>query len=324
MQKESAKIREPKSGCMLHLKDLLRSGSLKKLATPIALVAAISLQLSSFTSCAYNTTAIQKSTNWAGYVAQKSTGSINQVQGSFTVPKITSGCDAYMSAPKSIRMPPKVAIWVGIGGDSEKSLVQIGIVATYGEVIYHEIRGFGKSMFEESTLPIATYYGFYEALPRDSVKIPGLAIYPGDTMFASVAKVSGSKSSFILTLTDLSRKEKSFTMNLAVPTGDGYGTPHLSAEWIVEKVSTGISYNSRQYPMAGFGEVQFNNSKFATSGAHGGRLAEKSAADGNIVSSYLRGTDMLGKGYDIASPTPLGQGGEGFDVLDSECTPSGS
>ena len=326
MHKEPTHDGEHKSSRIRQLKEIIRPLAPMNIARSAILCAAIAMQLLSFTSCGNDSITYQSSGNWAGYITEQKGHDVVQVQGTFTIPTVTKGCDAFMSPPKDSGMLPKSAIWVGIGGVDEASLVQVGVIATYGKITYRKVNNSDASIFKESIRPVATYYGFYETLPYASVKIPQLAVRPGDKMLASVRKVLGTNDSFVVSLKDLSRNEKPFSLTLNSPIGDGYGVPHMSAEWIVEKVSTNTSPNAPQYPLAGFSDIQFRNSGFKTSISPPGDSVsvQNRIADGEVTNIHIFGIDALHKNYDLATPSSLLQGGSGFNVYDSKCTPSGN
>ncbi len=321
MHREGDSATEHKSGRIERLKEMLRPRAPKNIARPLVLCAAIALQLFSLTSCSYDSITYRGSANWSGYITEQKGRDIVQVQGNFIVPAVTRGCDVSISPPKNASTLPKTAIWVGIGGVDEKSLVQIGVIATYGKIVFSKITAHNTGMLHELIRPVATYYGFYETLPFDSVVISKLAIYPGDTMRAGVYKVPGTIDSFVVTLQDLSRKEKPFSLTVKPPIGNGYEIPHLSAEWIVEKVSTGISANAPLYPMAGFKKVQFSNSGFETSSSFPSSLifARNNVANGAVTNVQIYGMDEFNRNYNLAEPSSLLHSGSGFDVMDSKC-----
>jgi len=155
------------------------------------------------------------SSNWAGYAVTGATNSVSFVNGSWTVPTV-SGCRAGSSSYSSF--------WVGIDGYSSSSVEQTGT----------------DSDCHGAT---AQYYAWYEFYPSPSHTISGLAIHPGDVIYASVAFAS---SKFTVTLTDTTTG-KSFSLSATVSAAQ-----RTSAEWIAEAPSSG-----RILPLANFGTVGF-------------------------------------------------------------------
>jgi len=99
------------------------------------------------------------SLSWAGYIIEKDSNSKFEVMGvnaSWIVPEVNvSSGDGYSSA------------WIGIGGQSDKSLIQVG---TEHDVVNGQ----------------DTYTAWYELLPSFAVRLTSIAVSPGDTMIASI------------------------------------------------------------------------------------------------------------------------------------------
>lgn len=158
------------------------------------------------------------STNWAGYAATGSTGSVSFVNGSWIVPTIVGKC------------PTKAqysSFWVGIDGFSSSTVEQTGTDSDCSH---------GK----------AVYYAWYEFYPSPSVKISSLTISAGDTILASVS-YSTSTSKFTVSLADHTTG-KSFST-----TGSVSSAQRTSAEWIAEAPSGSRGILS----LADFGTVDF-------------------------------------------------------------------
>lgn len=144
------------------------------------------------------------STNWSGYAALPSTGSVSMVSGSWTVPTATpiAGANNTYSS-----------FWVGIDGYNSNTVEQIGT----------------DSDIQNG---VATYYAWYEMYPAASKDI-ALAVNVGDTITASVTYTA--PSSYTLKLTDTKTGGTfSTTQKLA-------GASNSSAEWVAEAPYAGNS-----------------------------------------------------------------------------------
>jgi hypothetical protein len=171
------------------------------------------------------------STNWSGYAAETSlrspqTGSVTAVSGSWTVPAASGSGTAYS------------AVWVGIDGYQSSSVEQIG---TEQDVVNGQ----------------AQYSIWYEMYPLGSVTITTMTIKPGDSITASVQYTN---SQFVLTITDTSQGNDSFTT-----TQSASGAQRSSVEWIVEAPSS----NYGVLPLANFGTVAFSNATATINGTTG-------------------------------------------------------
>ena len=159
------------------------------------------------------------STNWAGWAATGSSGSVSDVKGSWIVPKIQGTCPAGKYQYSSF--------WVGIDGYSSSTVEQLGT----------------DSDCQSGT---ATYYAWYEFYPNPSHLISKLTIHPGNVITAEVKYVSGH---FTVKMTD-KNTSVSFSKNATVTSAK-----RTSAEWIAEAPSS----SSGVLPLANFGTVYFGN-----------------------------------------------------------------
>jgi hypothetical protein len=162
------------------------------------------------------------SAQWTGYVTMSSLlfrqDVVTGVNGSWTVPAVTNSQDDVYSA-----------IWVGIGGYGESTLIQTGTL--------QGIRN-GKII----------YYAWYELLPNTAVQIHSLHVEPGDKMEASVTLIEENKHLWLIEISDLTKNEtykRTFS----------YTSSRLSAEWIVERPSIGGKITT----LANFGAASFSN-----------------------------------------------------------------
>jgi Peptidase A4 family len=184
------------------------------------------------------------SLNWSGYAAEQgsnlnspTTSAVTAVGGTWVVPSVTGSTTGYSSD------------WVGIDGFNSNSVEQIGteedvVVGRHGKVTTSD-------------------YAWYEMYPSGSVEIPNFNIKAGDTISAEVSyqSTSGRKSSFTLTITDVTENE-SFTTTQSIPT-----PARSSAEWIVEAPSSSRGV----LPLDNFGTVQFTGA-WATLGGTTGAI----------------------------------------------------
>ena len=132
------------------------------------------------------------SSNWAGYAVNS--GPYTSVSGQWTVPTLTaSRRDGYS------------AMWVGIDGFDNASLIQAGTEADY----------YGGA---------AHYSAWWEILPASAETVPTLSVRAGDTITVSIARVSSGR--WRIAIKDSRGGSYSTTRSYA-----GAGT---SAEWIEE------------------------------------------------------------------------------------------
>jgi Peptidase A4 family len=172
------------------------------------------------------------SPQWAGFVSMSNLllrqGVATKVSGSWIVPAVSpSQGDAFS------------AIWVGIGGYGENSLIQTGT-----------LQGYRNGGF--------TYYAWYELLPNTAIRIQGINVEPGDEMTASVSLVDANQNSWLIEINDVTTGE-SFSKTVV------YNSARLSAEWIVERPT--ISGNISD--LASFGSVTFADCQASIGGITG-------------------------------------------------------
>src|SRR5215472_9175053 len=151
-------------------------------------------------------TASTTSVNWSGYAVETNLASpqayaFTDVQATWTVPSLSPSASSNQNAYSST--------WIGLDGDSSKTVEQIGIEQDYVN---------GK----------AVYYAWYEMYPKSPVKLD-LVIQAGDTISAEV-KYLGNNT-YQLTLNDVTSGHFS-TIQV-----DSKLPIRSSAEWIEE--STG-------------------------------------------------------------------------------------
>ncbi len=170
--------------------------------------------------------------DWAGYSAASDLlvpqPQVSSVSGSWTIPTLSPSSSSLFSAA-----------WIGIGGQGEPTLIQVGS--------QHDNEG-GN----------AHYSLWYEMLPTDSIAITTVKIAPGDVISASITQVSNGKQEWLIQITD-------------VTTGQGfsqyfqYNSSQLTAEWIVERPIV----NNQLSMLANFGSITFNNISAQIGGSAG-------------------------------------------------------
>jgi hypothetical protein len=169
------------------------------------------------------------------------------------------------------------ATWIGIGGVSTNDLIQVGtqnIITPNGQV---------------STA------AFYELLPNYSQSISSVTVTPGDTITASLVKISGNQ--WTISITDQTNGQ-SYTNSVS------YASSQSSAEWIEEDPS--FSTN-RQIPFDNFGTASL---------ADGATIINGSAV--SIAGSQAQAITMLNKaGQTVATPSAIGSDGASFSITQS-------
>ncbi len=163
------------------------------------------------------------SLSWSGYVIASDFADpqpqVIGVSARWTVPTVNvSAGNCYSSA------------WIGIGGQFDKSLLQIGTE--------HDSVN-GKEKFS----------AWYEMLPDYAINIP-MNISEGDSISASINLVNTETDLWNLQLTDLTNSE-GFSQNFV------YNSTRLSAEWIVERPTL----NSQVSSLSNFGTITFTDAQ---------------------------------------------------------------
>ena len=161
------------------------------------------------------------SLSWAGYIITKESNSKFEVTGincSWIVPAVNASAgDGYSSA------------WIGIGGQVDKSLIQVGTE-------HDAVNGKGS------------YSAWYELLPSFSVRVTSIAVSPGDTMIASINLVNSNTNQWRIQISDAT-KGQTFSRNVV------YNSARSSGEWIVERPTI----NNKITTLADFGDITFTD-----------------------------------------------------------------
>ena len=153
-----------------------------------------------------------QSDNWSGYVAV-GTG-INGVEGTFTVPKLTTASEA----------GEQLAEWVGIDGWDDSSLIQAGITE-----------------YPDPNDPTGAFYilPWWEILPAPETPITTMTVSPGDQVTVTIGQVSGDEWAIEL---------EDDTTGARFLIDETYTGPMQSAEWITEAPTDGST--GTIYPLA--------------------------------------------------------------------------
>ncbi len=165
---------------------------------------------------------VETARNWAGYISasdlQNPQPEVIGVSASWTVPTITDiGIDAFS------------AIWIGIGGEFDQTLIQTGTEQDW-------VNG------------QAQYSAWYELLPGDSITIETMDISSGDQIEASINLIQSDTNRWSISITDITSGQiyqNNFT----------YISGKLSADWIVERPEV----NSVLPALADFDTITFAN-----------------------------------------------------------------
>ena len=183
-------------------------------------------------SSSYTPTNYYSSSNWAGYMVQDKTSSINTVSGSWKVPSVT-GTVSPSCNPNLTNCYSVDAAWIGIGGVNSNSLIQTGTIDSIDQN--------GNKY----------YFAFYELLPDYATQIPALSVGPGDTISASIKQLS--LGSWTISISDLTTGQNYFT---SVSYGASDSTLNSSAEWIEEDP---MQADGTLFPFNKFSAVYFTN-----------------------------------------------------------------
>ena len=177
------------------------------------------------------------SSNWAGYVASRDSGTFRSVTGAWTAPQVdcSSGGTRWS------------AVWVGLGGSNpnSSSLAQVGTEADC----------------ESGT---AHYSSWYELVPEASHSAR-VTVRPGDQLTASVRAQSGKVRMRISNVT----RHTTFIKTLAIKNLD-----RSSAEWIVEAPSECGASSCRVMPLANFGATRITEARATTTYGHVGGIVD--------------------------------------------------
>jgi hypothetical protein len=225
----------------------------------------LELLLATFTSNPQGQSIV--STGWAGYLVTRDLKNPNEqvtgINASWTVPRIGAvSKDAYSST------------WIGIGGHSEKTLIQVGTE-------------------HDSVNGQEYYYAWYEMLPDIAVRIDSMSVYPGDLITASIILVNSNTNEWAIRIYDLTNGKGFYRIF-------NYNSSRSSAEWIVERPNV----NDKITFLANFGTMNFNDSY--------AMVGDKVEAISSFLYSKVIMTNDLSE--QLASVSPLNNDGTSFSV----------
>lgn len=210
-----------------------------------------------------------KAANWAGYVAAADLSipekhSVTDVQGSWRVPTVTPSGTLNTSS----------AIWVGIDGDLDRTVEQIGTE-------------------QDWYLGAPVYYAWFEIYPARGFLITAFPIQPGDEISAEVRFLP--KNNFVLSISNL-------TENTGFSIARKRAAQRTSAEWIVE-----APFFRRILSLADFGMVTFSGCSTTIEGVAGSINSSAWQNEGLTMENPLSSTIL-------AQPSGLTWDGTGFTV----------
>ena len=258
------------------------------------------------------------STDWAGYIVSSEANKpqVVGINASWSVPRIgVFSSDAYSSA------------WIGIGGQSEKTLIQTGtehdsvngqeyyyvwyemlpatavridtISVSPGDVITASITLINSDMnqwairIHDVTNGQEYYYVWYEMLPDTAVRIDTMNVSPGDVITASIILINSNMNQWAIRIHDVTNNQGFYRTFI-------YNSSRLSAEWIVERPHV----NNQISLLANFGTLTFTDA-YAKVGNTVGAIA-------NFSYSQITMTTDLSK--QLTSVSSLGEDGTSFSV----------
>jgi hypothetical protein len=210
-----------------------------------------------------------KTLNWAGYVAvtnleKPKKHAVTDVRGTWQVPAVASSGALNTSS----------AIWVGIDGNTDRTVEQIGTEQDWYE---------GEPV----------YYAWYEMYPKAGYFIQSFPVQPGDVISAEVQLIA--KNMFLLSISNL-------TENVGFSIPEKRSAQCSSAEWIVE-----APYFHRILSLADFGSVTFTNCQATIEGVEGA-INEDTWQNERITMEAPKTSATL------AQPSALTPDGSGFTV----------
>lgn len=210
------------------------------------------------------------SLDWAGYVLvsdyQSPQSVITGVNGSWTVPSVSISQNSTLSYYS--------ALWIGIGGFYDRTLIQCGTE-------------------QDSVNGQAHYSAWFEVLPQYSRTIMNFNVSPKDKIVASITLVDSTRNLWLIDLNDTNTKQ-AFHMNI------NYRSSMLSAEWIVERPTFGNQLSN----LANFGSGSFSNATAV--------VGNKVGAIGSFPSYTIIMHDN--QNNNLTNISPLTSDGLGFTV----------
>jgi hypothetical protein len=160
---------------------------------------------------------------WAGYVVTPDSGSpedqVVGINASWTVPRLrVVSTDTFSAA------------WIGIGGQSDKTLIQTGT--------------------EHDSVNGQEYYSaWYELVPDEAIRITDMSVAAGDVITASISLLNSDTNKWAISIYDVTNGQGFYQTFV-------YNSSRLSAEWVVERPTV----NNQVSILANFGNVTFTDS----------------------------------------------------------------
>lgn len=192
------------------------------------------------------------SLNWSGYAQYSSSSTYGSLTGKWVVPTLSTTASGYSSA------------WIGIGGFSGDTVIQIGTeqdCLTGHEVAGKRFHGpehafdqkfttIDPSKTKSSSSCTPTYYAWYELYPENAEQqISSFTVKAGDSISTSITDTAGS---WTLSITD-STSGKTFTTTQK-PT---FTPDQTSAEAIMERPEVCSTFSCSLTDLADFGTAGY-------------------------------------------------------------------
>jgi Peptidase A4 family len=207
------------------------------------------------------------SLDWAGYSVSSDTlfpqPIVNGVNGSWIIPEVTTTKSNTYSAA-----------WIGIGGIGEETLIQLGSE-------------------QDSISGKAVYSLWYELLPDNSIRIPDIAVSPGDKITASITLINSDTNTWQIEIKDKTTGQ-SFSQSF------DYNSSKRTAEWIIERPTV----NNQMTTLSNFGKLTFTE----ITATVGGTTGTISAFPNSVIVMQDRQNKQLTKISD------LGKDGSSFSI----------
>lgn len=220
----------------------------------------------------------QTSTNWSGYVVLSGTGSVTDVNGSWTVPSVScpSPSDSYS------------AFWVGIDGWSDGTVEQTGTDS-------------------DCQRGVPTYYAWFEFYPAEAVLMGGVTVGAGDVISANTScQVGGLQCT--VSIADLTNGQSfSYTQTFS----PGSGPRMSSADWIAEAPSMSLG---GILPLADFGAVHFGQDSTGVAPSDSATVDGVSGPIGSFGAAEVEIAMVDSNGSAQAQPSGLSRDGTSFSV----------
>jgi hypothetical protein len=204
---------------------------------------------------------------WSGYIITSDTQNrsqlVSSISASWIVPEV-----------KVTENDTFSAVWIGIGGYGEETLIQTG---TEQQCLNGHV----------------SYFAWYELLPNYLVRITDMRIRPGDTITASLSLIDENARTWSIKISDVTQggrfEEAVF-----------YDSSQLSAEWVAERPTV----NGAISTLADFGNVTFSECEATMEG--------KTGVIGNFSSTQL--VMYNSENAQLVTVSPLSDEGSSFTV----------